>query len=64
MLAQASTKSEDDDGVDGQNVAHMLLDHKVLNSKPAHAKKRRKKKTVSRTVQGEKKVVKRIWVSV
>lgn len=39
VFAQVSTESEDDDGVDSQNVAHMFLDHKVLNSKPAHEKK-------------------------
>lgn len=49
MFAQASTESEDDDGVDAQNVAHVLLDHKVLNSKPAHAQK---KKHVSNIVRG------------
>lgn len=37
MFAQTTAESEDDDGVDGQNVAHVLLDHEVLDGKPAHA---------------------------
>lgn len=39
MFAQVSTESEDDDGVDSQNVSHVSLEHKVLNSKPACKKK-------------------------